>query len=146
MFRLQCLDNLARFSFSSRGWSRHVSHQLVTKHAERFRRECAMSLVEERKNGGHSGADYDQCRFRRREESKPVYTSDIGFKVGKCKTYPHGAMERPGDFIVGFETRTASQYLRKPELSYSSPHMLNLALRRRRSFDPLRGLSPNTTY
>lgn len=72
--------------------------------------------------------------------------SEEGGKIRRMKTYSHSTVKRSRDLIIGFKTRAATQDLRKPELTNSSSHMLNLALRRRSCFDPLRRLSSDTAY
>ena len=60
-------------------------------------------------------------------------------------TYPHSGMKRSGNLIILLQSWAATQDLWKPELADSTFHVLNLALSRRRGFDPLRRLSPDTT-
>lgn len=60
--------------------------------------------------------------------------------------YPHCGMKRSCYLIVLFQSRTAPQNLRKPELADSTFEVANLALDGRRCLHPLRWFSANTTY
>ena len=64
----------------------------------------------------------------------------------KSKTYPHRGMKRPGDLIVLFEPRAASEDLRKPECADCTLHVPDLALAGSGCLDPLRRLSSYTAY
>lgn len=55
-------------------------------------------------------------------------------------------MQRTSNFIVLLEPGAATEDFGQPKLAYGSLHVLNLALDRGGSLDPLRGLATNTAY
>ena len=55
-------------------------------------------------------------------------------------------MESPRNLIILFQSGTATQDFRQPELANCRLHVTNLSLGWSWSFDPLRRLSSNTTY
>jgi hypothetical protein len=95
-----------------------------------------------------TGADFnimwETCLFRK---------LDLGHQARLCKpmkkgvfsgTYPHGGMKRSCNLIVLLQSWATAQDLWEPELADGTFHMLNLALSRWRSLDPLRRFSSNT--
>lgn len=68
-----------------------------------------------------------------------LYTYLMSTKQAKVaeKAYPHCRVENAGDLVVLFQPGAASEDLWKPELTDSTFHVADFALRRRRCFDPL---------
>lgn len=71
MSRQQHLCSPVRSCDEVREWSQRVSRPLETRLGGQCRRECAGSLVAERKSGGRSEVDCAQYKFLRHEESTP---------------------------------------------------------------------------
>lgn len=66
--------------------------------------------------------------------------------IADALSYSHRSIESPSDFIVLFQPWATSQDFWQPKLANSALHVPDLALSGGRSFDPLRGLSADTTY
>lgn len=58
--------------------------------------------------------------------------------------YPHSGVQGTGNLIILFQSRTATQNLRQPELTDGTFHVLNLPLCRGGRLDPLAGFTANT--
>lgn len=52
-------------------------------------------------------------------------------------THPHGRVKRPGNLVVLFQSRTATQNLGQPELPYGALHVRDFALSRHGRAHPL---------
>lgn len=128
------------------GWSLHAFRLLLTTRAVQCRRVYGMNPAAGRRNDGRSEADFFRCRFRHREGNTPTPVSLVhGAKQGRS-SYSHGGIQGSCYLIVLFQPRATPQNLRQPELADGTFHVADLALRRRRSSNPLGRLSANATY
>lgn len=117
--------------------------------AGRYHKGCEKNPAAERRHDGRSEAGSCRCRSLHREGSMPNTASQCQpsfcqMAADSEKTYPHGRMQGFGNFIILFQTGTASQDLRQPKLAHGSFHVSNLSLCWRGSPDPLGRFPANT--